>query len=40
MAVNMAIEQENININRRVENVGMNMANIRAGAGGDRKGRS
>ena len=40
MGINMAIEQENININRRVENVGMNMANIRAGAGGDRNGRS
>lgn len=40
MGVDYAIEQKNINIERRVENIGIGMANIRAGAGGDRHNRA
>lgn len=40
MGVDYAIEQKNINIERRVENIGIGMANIRAGAGGDRHSRA
>ena len=36
--VDIAQEQTNINLARRVENIGIGMANIRAGAGGNRNG--
>lgn len=36
--VDIAQEQTNINLSRRVENIGIGMANIRAGAGGNRNG--
>lgn len=40
MAVQYSIAQENINLQRRVEDISIGMANVRAGAGGDRVGRS
>ena len=40
MGVDYAINRRNIDIERRVENIGIGMANIRASAGGDRHGRS
>lgn len=38
--VNIAVAQEQINLQRSVENIGIAQANIRAGAGGDRSGRA
>lgn len=38
--VDVAVAQDRINIQRSVENVGIGMANVRAGAGGDRSGRN
>lgn len=39
-AVNYSIARETINLERRVENIGIGMANVRAGAGGDRNNRA
>ena len=40
--VDIAVAQEQLNLERAVENIGIQQANIRAGAGagGDRSGRS
>ena len=38
--IEIGIAQENLNIERAVNNVSIGMANVRAGAGGDRYGRS
>ncbi|MBQ7363524.1 MAG: hypothetical protein IJW48_03620 [Clostridia bacterium] len=38
--VDIFVAQEQINLQRAVENIGISQANIRAGAGGDRSGRS
>ena len=40
MGVDYAIKQKNLNIDRRLENIGVSMANIRAGASGDRHSRA
>lgn len=40
MGIDYAIAAENIRLERRVEGIGIGMANIRAGAGGDRYGRA
>ena len=39
MGVDIAVAQEQLNLERAVENIGIQQANIRAGAGGDRSGR-
>lgn len=39
-AIDYGIAAQNIDLERRVENIGIGMANIRAGAGGDRHGRA
>ena len=39
-AVDLSIAQEQINLERAVENIGISQANIRAGSGGDRSGRA
>ena len=38
--VDIAVAQEQINLERAVEHIGIQQANIRAGAGGDRSGRN
>ena len=38
--VDIAVAQEQLNLERAVEHIGIQQANIRAGAGGDRSGRS
>ncbi len=38
--VDIAVAQEQLNLERAVENIGIQQANIRAGAGGNRSGRS
>lgn len=38
--IEIGIAQENLNIERAVNNVSIGMANVRAGAGGDRHGKS
>lgn len=38
--VDIAVAQEQLNLERAVENIGIQQANIRAGAGGDRSGRN
>ena len=39
-AVDIAVAQDQLNLQRAVENIGISQANIRAGAGGDRIGRA
>lgn len=39
-AIDYGIAERNLNLERRVENISIGMANIRAGAGGDRHGRA
>lgn len=38
--IDIAVAQEQLNLQRAVENIGISQANIRAGAGGDRIGRN
>lgn len=38
--VDLAVSQEQINLQRAVEGIGISQANIRAGAGGDRSGKA
>lgn len=39
-AVDIAVAQDQLNVQRAVEQIGISQANIRAGAGGDRAGRN
>ena len=38
--VDIAVAQDQLNLQRAVEQIGISQANIRAGAGGDRVGRN